>query len=81
LANELNPIFKLHSLKSRTGIEAVLYAACGTTDLPLRGIAFATTGIEDFMGSVMGVDAQDLVSKMEGFAAQGIRGEYRVHVT
>jgi len=53
----------------------------GTTDLPLCGIAFATTGVEDFMGSVMGVDAQDLVSKMEGFAAHGIRGEYRVHVT
>lgn len=46
----------------------------GSTDLPLRGVTFATEGVQQFMGSVMGIDSQDLVSKMEGFAVQGIRG-------
>jgi len=46
----------------------------GSTDLPLRGIALATEGVQHFMGSVMGIDNQDLVSKMEGFAVQGMKG-------
>ncbi|KAG1800238.1 uncharacterized protein HD556DRAFT_1305027 [Suillus plorans] len=47
----------------------------GSTDLPLRGIAFATKGIKNFMGTIMEVDNQDLVSKMEGFAVQGMKEE------
>ncbi|KAI5994435.1 hypothetical protein EDD15DRAFT_2165994 [Pisolithus albus] len=70
---------ELHNLKSRTGVETVLYATRGTTDLPLRGVAFATDGIADFMGSVMGIDTQDLVSKLEGFAVQGIKGAAENH--
>ncbi|KAG2108476.1 uncharacterized protein F5147DRAFT_773676 [Suillus discolor] len=38
------------------------------------GVAFATEGVQHFMGSVMGIDNQDLVSKMEGFAVQGMKG-------
>ncbi|KAI6026437.1 hypothetical protein BKA83DRAFT_4462843 [Pisolithus microcarpus] len=70
---------ELHNLRSRTGVETVLYATCRTTDLPLRGVAFATEGIADFMGSVMGIDTQDLVSKLEGFAVQGIKGVAENH--
>jgi hypothetical protein len=44
--------------------------------MPLRGIIFATEGVNDFMTSVMNIDDQDLVSKMEGFAIQGMRGEF-----
>ncbi|KAI5987668.1 hypothetical protein EDD15DRAFT_2372037 [Pisolithus albus] len=66
---------ELRHLKSRTGVEAIFYATRGTTDLPLRGIAFATEGVEDFMGSVMGMETQDVVSKMEGYAVQGIKGK------
>ncbi|KIK76927.1 hypothetical protein PAXRUDRAFT_168396, partial [Paxillus rubicundulus Ve08.2h10] len=58
---------KLNNLKSCTSVESILYTTCGTTDLPLRAISFATKGVEDFIGSVMHVDTQDLVSKMEGF--------------
>ncbi|KAG2148987.1 uncharacterized protein EDB93DRAFT_1249936 [Suillus bovinus] len=36
--------------------------------------AFATEGVNEFMGSVMNIDDQDLVSKMEGFAIQGMKG-------
>ncbi|KAF8452803.1 hypothetical protein L210DRAFT_3639263 [Boletus edulis BED1] len=32
-------------------------------------------GVQNFIGSVIGIDAHDLVSKMEGFAIQGIKGE------
>ena len=46
----------------------MLYATRGTTDLPLRGIAFTTDGIANFMGPVMGIETQTLISKMEGFA-------------
>jgi hypothetical protein len=52
----------------------MLYATRGSTDLPLRGIAFATEGVEEFMPSVMNIDNQDLISKMEGFAVQGMKG-------
>ncbi|KAG6377665.1 hypothetical protein JVT61DRAFT_14430 [Boletus reticuloceps] len=65
---------ELHNLKLRTGMETVLYSACGTTDVRIRGITFATEGVENFMGTVMGIDDQDLISKMGGFAVQGTRG-------
>ncbi|KAI6100913.1 hypothetical protein EDD16DRAFT_1463800, partial [Pisolithus croceorrhizus] len=70
---------ELHNLKSHTGVESMLYATRGTTDLLLRGIAFTTEGVADFLGSVMGIDTQDLVSKMEGFAIQGIKGAAENH--
>ena len=52
----------------------MLFASCGTTNLPLQGIAFATDGVADFMGSVMGIDSHSLISKMEGFTIQGMKG-------
>jgi hypothetical protein len=52
----------------------MLYATRGSTDLPLRGIVFTTEGVEEFMPSVMNIDNQDLISKMEGFAVQGMKG-------
>ncbi|KIK35796.1 hypothetical protein CY34DRAFT_26524 [Suillus luteus UH-Slu-Lm8-n1] len=63
---------ELNSLKCRTGAETILYTVAGSTDMPLCGIIFATEGVNDFMTSVMNIDDQDLVSKMEGFAIQGI---------
>jgi len=45
-------------------------------DLPLRGVAFATEGVEEFIMSVKNVDNQDLISKMEGFAIQGMKGMF-----
>jgi hypothetical protein len=70
--------FQLHHLRSRTGAETIFYATRGTTDLPLRGVIFATEGVQDFMGSAMSIDNQDLVGKMEGFAIQGMKGIYSV---
>ncbi|KAG6372114.1 hypothetical protein JVT61DRAFT_8828 [Boletus reticuloceps] len=70
---------ELDNLRCRTGVETILYAARGTTSLPLRGVAFATDGVEDFMPSVMGVDKQEMVSKMEGYAVQGVRGAAKNH--
>ncbi|KAG2360211.1 hypothetical protein BDR07DRAFT_1378125 [Suillus spraguei] len=43
-----------------------------STNIPLHGIIFATKGVNDFMASVMNIDDQHLVSKMEGFAIQGM---------
>jgi hypothetical protein len=67
---------QLNSLRCRTGVETVLYTTRGSTDLPLRGITFATEGVEEFMASVMNIDNQDFVGKMEGFAIRGIRGRF-----
>ncbi|KAG0699235.1 hypothetical protein DFH29DRAFT_769150, partial [Suillus ampliporus] len=69
----------LNNLRSRTGAEAILYMTHGSTDLPLRGVAFATEGVDEFMVSVMNVNNQDLISKMEGFAVQGMKGAAKNH--
>ncbi|KAG1791817.1 uncharacterized protein HD556DRAFT_1432770 [Suillus plorans] len=70
---------ELSNLKMRTGAETILYTTRCSTDLPLRGISFATEGVDEFMSSVMNIDNQDLVSKMEGFAVQGMKGAARNH--
>ncbi|KAI6113578.1 hypothetical protein EDD16DRAFT_1521187 [Pisolithus croceorrhizus] len=41
--------------------------------------AIENEGVADFLGSVMGIDTQDLISKMEGFAIQGIKGAAENH--
>ncbi|KAG2741539.1 hypothetical protein P692DRAFT_20750831 [Suillus brevipes Sb2] len=70
---------ELNSLNCRTGAEAILYVTHGSTDLPLRGVTFATEGVQHFMQSVMSIDNQDLITKMEGFAVQGMRGAAKNH--
>ncbi|KAG1747011.1 hypothetical protein EDD22DRAFT_981916 [Suillus occidentalis] len=68
-----------NELTKRTGVETILYTTRGSTDLALRGIIFATEGVNDFMESTMNIDNQDLVSKMEGYAIQGMRGAAKNH--
>ncbi|KAG1810631.1 uncharacterized protein BJ212DRAFT_1302361 [Suillus subaureus] len=63
---------ELNSLRCWTGAETILYTTHGSTDLLLCGIAFATEDVQDFMESVMNLDNQDLISKMEGFAMSGM---------
>ncbi|KAG2151061.1 uncharacterized protein EDB93DRAFT_1083771 [Suillus bovinus] len=70
---------ELKNLRTRTGAESILYTTRGSMDLPLCGIAFATEGVHEFMGLVINIDDQDLVSKMEGFAVQGMKGAARNH--
>ncbi|KAI5987053.1 hypothetical protein EDD15DRAFT_2145848, partial [Pisolithus albus] len=70
---------ELNSLRCRTGMETLLFAARGSTDITVDGVSFATPGVEGFLGMVMGIDNLTLVSKMEGFAIQGIKGAARNH--
>ncbi|KAJ8584817.1 hypothetical protein M405DRAFT_844925 [Rhizopogon salebrosus TDB-379] len=35
--------------------------------------------VRDFMGSVIGIDSQEFISKMEGFAVQGMKGAAKNH--
>ncbi|KAG1733399.1 uncharacterized protein EDB91DRAFT_1084453 [Suillus paluster] len=70
---------ELKSLHCHTGAESILYTTHGSTDVPLRGVTFATQGVDNFMDTVMGIDNQDLVSKMEGFAIQGMKGSVKNH--
>ncbi|KAG2751292.1 hypothetical protein P692DRAFT_20817536 [Suillus brevipes Sb2] len=70
---------KLNSLNYHTSAETILYTTHGSTDLPLRGITFATRGVQHFMHAVMNIDNQYLLSKMEGFAVQGVKGAAKNH--
>ncbi|KAI5991220.1 hypothetical protein EDD15DRAFT_2197644 [Pisolithus albus] len=70
---------RLNSLRCRTGMETLLFAVRGSTDITVDGVSFATPGVEGFLGMVMGIDNLTLVSKMEGFAIQGIKGAARNH--
>jgi hypothetical protein len=46
----------------------------------MQGFAFATEGVQNFVASVMGFDEQDFVTKMEGFAVQGMKGLYLIMI-
>lgn len=50
----------------------MLFVSRGTTDLPMRGVVFATPGVQNFLEGTMKIDPQDFLAKMEGFAVQGI---------
>jgi hypothetical protein len=65
---------KLNNLKSRMGIETMLFVTHGSTDLPMNGVTFATVGVKNFLEVVMKTDPQDFLGKMEGFAVQGVKG-------
>jgi flagellar hook protein FlgE len=57
----------------------MLFTTRGSTDLPIRGVAFATEGVEDFLEGAMKTDTQDFITKMEGFAVQGVKGAAKNH--
>lgn len=38
-------------------------------------LSFVTDGINNFLNTVMGIDNQDILLKMEEYAIQGIKGE------
>ena len=57
----------------------MLFTTRGSTDLPLRGVTFATDGVEDFLESALKTDSQDFIGKIEGFAVQGIKGAAKNH--
>ncbi|KAG2116143.1 hypothetical protein DEU56DRAFT_761603 [Suillus clintonianus] len=50
----------LKAVENEASAETIFYATCGSTDLPLHGVAFATEGVDEFMGSMMNIDNQDL---------------------
>jgi hypothetical protein len=42
--------------------------------MAIKPMVFATQGVENFMEGAMKIDVQDFVSKLEGFAVQGVVG-------
>jgi hypothetical protein len=48
----------------------MLYMMCSTTDLPLCAITFTMLGVNHFMDSVISINTQDFLSKMEGFTVR-----------
>ncbi|TDL13891.1 hypothetical protein BD410DRAFT_846538 [Rickenella mellea] len=69
---------ELMNLNARTGIECMVLATPGSTKLPLQGVYFTTPRVEGFLSSI-NMDPQDLLSRMEGFAVQGLRGTASSH--
>lgn len=43
-----------------------------TTDMPMKGVAFATPSVKHFLEGVMKTDTQDFLGKMEGFAVHKV---------
>lgn len=52
----------------------MLFSTRGTTDMSMKSVAFSTEGVENFLEGAMKIDTQHFLSKMEGFAIQGIKG-------
>ncbi|TFK59789.1 hypothetical protein BDN72DRAFT_864871 [Pluteus cervinus] len=67
------------NLQSQTGVEVMVYAVPGTTDVPLKGVTWATGGITTFMDGTMRVDSQDLLGRMEGHVMHGYAGASQNH--
>jgi hypothetical protein len=42
--------------------------------MAIKPVVFATQGVETFMEGAMKIDMQDFLSKLEGFAIQGVVG-------
>ncbi|KAG9310640.1 hypothetical protein JVU11DRAFT_9215 [Chiua virens] len=60
-----------------TGTEMMLFTVRGSTDLSLEGVTFTTPGMQEFITAMMGVDHQDFLAKMEGYALQGLKVKVR----
>jgi hypothetical protein len=69
---------QLTNLRSRTGAETLLFITRGSTDVAMQPTCFATPGVENFLDGVMKMDVQDFLTKLEGFAVQGIVGPWRL---
>jgi len=65
---------QLSNLQARTGVEALVFITRGSTDFPMRGVSFATRGVEEFLETGLKMDVQDFISKMEGFSLRGVQG-------
>ena len=58
----------MNNLKLHMGTETMLFMTHRSTNLPMKGVTFATAGVENFWEAVMKTDPQDFLEKMEGFA-------------
>ncbi|KAF8344861.1 hypothetical protein F5887DRAFT_841822, partial [Amanita rubescens] len=65
---------EIANLRSRTGIEALLFITRGTSSTPINGVSYATPGVDKFLESGLKVDEHEFIAKMEGFALQGLKG-------
>ncbi|KAG2337858.1 hypothetical protein BDR05DRAFT_952302 [Suillus weaverae] len=71
--------------KKKTGVHITAKSKINNITQTLKAVeneacvAFATEGVDNFMDTVMGINNQDLVSKMEGFVVQGMKGSATNH--
>ena len=65
---------QVDNLRERAGVETIFFTTRGTTNLPLRNVGFSTPGVKNFLDTVMKIDQNDFLGRMEGFAVQGMKG-------
>jgi len=51
-----------------------MFLTRGTTDLSLTGIAYCSSGMQNFQSEVYKIDEQDYINRMEGYALLGLKG-------
>ena len=52
----------------------------GSTAFSMEPIIFSTDRLNDFIEQVFHIDNQDFVTRVEGFAVQGLKGTLIVHI-
>ncbi|KAF8327672.1 hypothetical protein F5887DRAFT_827391, partial [Amanita rubescens] len=66
---------EIANLRSRTGIEALLFMTRGASpSTAINGISYATPGVEKFLEAALKIDEHEFIAKMEGFALQALKG-------
>ncbi|KAF8333787.1 hypothetical protein F5887DRAFT_1079958 [Amanita rubescens] len=65
---------EIANLRSRSGIEALLFITRNSSATPLNNISYATPGVGKFLETVLKMDEHEFTAKMEAFALHGLKG-------
>ena len=69
------PSTKAANLQAHSGVELLIFAVSGTSDLQMDPYSYASEGATKFLEHSLKIDTQDFLCKMEGYTLQGVYGE------
>ncbi|KAF8347284.1 hypothetical protein F5887DRAFT_1072796 [Amanita rubescens] len=69
---------EIANLRSRSGIEALLFITRNSSATPLNNISYATPGVGKFLETVLKMDEHEFTAKMEAFALHGLKGSIQI---
>ncbi|KAF8345221.1 hypothetical protein F5887DRAFT_834432, partial [Amanita rubescens] len=70
---------EIANLRSRSGIEALLFITRNSSATPLNNISYATPGVGKFLETVLKMDEHEFTAKMEAFALHGLKGSAAIN--